>query len=163
MNRLVIPSILTATVLIAGIFALMPIEKASTVHTTIQATTARISSATLAVSVALTDVTITCPAASDGCHILEILVDDDDAGAGDEVTIDNILLNAFGEVNVVLIAYAPDETVDGNPEALPQVSGLAIAGGDSLVINVITDGTDSADYDVTVVAEVEGGTTIGIA
>lgn len=35
MNRLVIPSILTATVLVAGLFALMPIEKASTVHSTI--------------------------------------------------------------------------------------------------------------------------------
>ena len=33
MNKLVIPSILAATVLIAGIFAFMPVEKASTVHT----------------------------------------------------------------------------------------------------------------------------------
>lgn len=35
MNKLVIPSILTAAVLIAGMFAFMPIDKASTVHTTI--------------------------------------------------------------------------------------------------------------------------------
>ena len=33
MNKLTIPSILAATVLIAGIFAFMPVEKASTVHT----------------------------------------------------------------------------------------------------------------------------------
>ena len=33
MNKLAIPSILAATVLIAGIFAFMPVEKASTVHT----------------------------------------------------------------------------------------------------------------------------------
>ena len=33
MNRLTVPSILAATVLIAGIFALMPVERASTVHT----------------------------------------------------------------------------------------------------------------------------------
>ena len=32
MNKLTIPSILAATVLIAGIFAFMPVEKASTVH-----------------------------------------------------------------------------------------------------------------------------------
>ena len=38
MNKLTIPSILAATVLIAGIFALMPVEKASTVHTGIQNT-----------------------------------------------------------------------------------------------------------------------------
>ena len=36
MHKLTIPTILIATVLIAGIFALMPIEKAITVHTTIQ-------------------------------------------------------------------------------------------------------------------------------
>lgn len=36
MNKLAIPSILAAIILIAGMFALMPIEKASTVHTTIQ-------------------------------------------------------------------------------------------------------------------------------
>ena len=37
MNKFLIPTILTATVLIAGIFALMPIEKATTVHGTIGA------------------------------------------------------------------------------------------------------------------------------
>lgn len=41
MNKLIIPSILTATVLIAGMFAMMPIEKASTVHTTILTGAAR--------------------------------------------------------------------------------------------------------------------------
>ena len=36
MNKLTIPSILAATVLIAGIFAFMPVEKASTVHTDLE-------------------------------------------------------------------------------------------------------------------------------
>lgn len=35
MKNLVIPAILAATVLVAGMFAYMPIEKASTVHSTI--------------------------------------------------------------------------------------------------------------------------------
>ena len=35
MNKIVIPAILVATILIAGIFALAPVEKAATVHTTI--------------------------------------------------------------------------------------------------------------------------------
>ena len=35
MNKLAIPAILVATVLVAGIFAFMPVEKASTVHNTI--------------------------------------------------------------------------------------------------------------------------------
>jgi len=37
MNKLLIPAILAATVVIAGIFAFAPIDKASTVHTTITA------------------------------------------------------------------------------------------------------------------------------
>ena len=41
MKKIAIPSILAATVLIAGIFALMPVEKASTVHTTITASVSR--------------------------------------------------------------------------------------------------------------------------
>jgi len=35
MNKLTIPAILAATVLVAGIFAFMPVEQASTVHTTL--------------------------------------------------------------------------------------------------------------------------------
>ena len=37
-NKIIIPSILGIIVLVAGIFALMPINQASTVHTTIQGT-----------------------------------------------------------------------------------------------------------------------------
>ena len=38
MNKLAIPAILLATVMVAGIFAFSPIEKATSVHTTITAT-----------------------------------------------------------------------------------------------------------------------------
>ena len=34
MNKLIIPTILTATILVAGIFAFMPVQQATTVHTT---------------------------------------------------------------------------------------------------------------------------------
>jgi len=40
LNKFTIPVILVATVLVAGIFAFMPVEKASTVHTTLQSSTA---------------------------------------------------------------------------------------------------------------------------
>jgi len=40
MNKIVIPVILTVTILIAGIFAFMPIDKASTVHSTLQSSSA---------------------------------------------------------------------------------------------------------------------------
>jgi len=45
MNKLTIPAILVATVMVAGIFAFMPVQQASTVHTT---STITVSSATIA-------------------------------------------------------------------------------------------------------------------
>ena len=38
MNKIAIPAILTATVMVAGMFAFMPVEQASTVHTSTAAT-----------------------------------------------------------------------------------------------------------------------------
>jgi len=43
MNKFLIPTILAATILVAGIFALAPMEKASTVHTTITGQIATVS------------------------------------------------------------------------------------------------------------------------
>jgi len=51
MNKLTIPAILVATVMVAGIFAFMPVQQASTVHTTITAdigTSFRVSSGSTA-------------------------------------------------------------------------------------------------------------------
>lgn len=42
MNKLTIPAILVATVMVAGAFAFMPVEQATTVHTTITAATAKV-------------------------------------------------------------------------------------------------------------------------
>lgn len=42
MTKYIIPSILTSLILVAGIFAFMPIEEVSTVHTTIQSTSVKI-------------------------------------------------------------------------------------------------------------------------
>jgi len=41
MNKITIPAILVATVMVAGAFAFMPVEQASTVHTTILASTGK--------------------------------------------------------------------------------------------------------------------------
>lgn len=53
MNKILIPTILIATVLVAGFFALAPVSEVSTVHTTIQGTQMVID------SLELTDVAIT--------------------------------------------------------------------------------------------------------
>ncbi len=58
MNKLVIPAILAGAVLVAGMFALMPVGKASTVHTTILASTGKQISGTFTSTAAGSTVTI---------------------------------------------------------------------------------------------------------
>lgn len=75
MNKIIIPSILTATILIAGMFALMPVDKASTVHTTIISnrlvqTTYGLSGVTAASIVVVVDTT---PLAMGTAHIAAVL------------------------------------------------------------------------------------------
>ena len=57
MNKLTIPAILVATVMVAGIFAFIPVEQASTVHTTIQANTMKL--VTVSTTCTATDATAT--------------------------------------------------------------------------------------------------------
>ena len=74
MNKITIPALLLGVVMIAGAFAFMPVQEASTVHTTsgnsaIQELVSEITGA-----VADEDILLTCPATSSGCHILEVFV-----------------------------------------------------------------------------------------
>ena len=50
MKKIVIPAILAATVLVAGMFSFLPVEKAQTVHTTIQANSDKIITLTAVVT-----------------------------------------------------------------------------------------------------------------
>jgi hypothetical protein len=90
MKKIVIPTILTATVLIAGMFAFMPIEKAQTVHTTILAGTME------PFSVACTSVTL---AAADDDGDITLTVD----------TEPIVLMSATFQTNTV--ATDADDTV----------------------------------------------------
>jgi len=100
MNKLTIPAILAATVMVAGIFAFMPVEQASTVHTTVQGTQTVIAEITAAqVDGTVLDggatTTLTC---GGPCIILGIHADfatDDDADeelniAANSITLDGV-------------------------------------------------------------------------
>ena len=97
MNKLTIPAILVATVMVAGIFAFMPIEKASTVHDTVTTdigTSFRVSSGSTALGAvdAGNEVfSITCASA---CIVESIEIwttaDDEDA---DIIVIENVAGN----------------------------------------------------------------------
>ena len=144
MNKLTIPTILVATVMVAGIFAFMPIEQASTVHTTIQDTQAQVRSLALA-SVAITTAadgvgTLTCNQpymvnsvnwvtihdnASDDYAIPAITVDGEtvqgislpgEPGADADVTL-NLVVNA-GAATGTNTVLTQDKTANGGVDGV---------------------------------------------
>lgn len=117
MKKLVIPSILTATVLIAGMFAFMPIEKASTVHSTITTNSA---AQDRWISGALPD--IASPA--DGLDLnLSADVTDGLDLAGGYLYIDETDVGADAEV----VIYC-DENADGVPDVGERAARLTVDG-----------------------------------
>ena len=146
------------TVVAAGVFAFAPIENASTVHTQIFANSAHISedSAAIVGGAAGEDITITCPAVSNGCHILEVYVRENDGGGASmnldaaNAVIEGIAYEIAGDLNIDL---------DEGAQAVPTVSGVAIGAGDTLTIDV---SGASNTYSVHVIASVEGNTEIQV-
>lgn len=85
MNKLVIPTILVSITLIAGIFAFMPVEKASTVHTTIATNIDDQNRAmTFAVNMTSGDLLVLIPGETDvtfsGSYVLSSLPNDNGNG-----------------------------------------------------------------------------------
>ena len=158
MSNFTIPIILVFTVVVAGVFAFAPIENASTVHTQIFANSAHISedSASVVAGAAGEDITITCPTVSNGCHILDIYVREND-GTGNSMNIDT----ANAVIDNIIYEIAADLNIDLNEgaQAVPTVSGVAIGAADTLTIAI--SGT-STTYSVHVIASVEGNTEIDV-
>jgi len=153
MRRFVIPLILVSTILFSGIFAFIPINEASTVHTVIMSNTQRIDTIVLATVVQNEDLVITCPAASDGCRILEIYIQDADLD-GDTVTL-GALNGNINDVAGVVIQADLGTIIDNSMEAVAGVSGVTFGGTDTITI-VITG--DSDDYNAVIFIQVEGNT-----
>ena len=91
MNKLTIPAILVATVMVAGIFAFMPVQQASTVHTTIIASALK---GGLAVTYSLDGVV------GDGATAVnQVLIDSTNIGNIDEGHFAAVLPNADDTCN----------------------------------------------------------------
>ncbi len=82
MNKLVIPTILLATVMVAGMFAFMPVDQASTVHTTIQG-----SQSNQVITLIAQDTATTYLATSNADFTLDICFSDNNAGTVDDVQV----------------------------------------------------------------------------
>jgi len=82
MNKLTIPAILVATVMVAGIFAFIPVEQASTVHDTI--------TADLELKVATTDIA-TLDAVNEGDDVFGALLDGIDVSDAMALTVQVVI------------------------------------------------------------------------
>jgi len=163
MNKLTIPTILVATVMVAGAFAFMPVEQATTVHTTIQGTQLIDRTDSASATVAATDFTFTCDR---GCVIQGIHIDDDDDGTATQ----NVVVESYSVTNMVgaeaLLFDFTDVIVDdddtGDPEGIIDSTGalpLTLAAGNSMVIAIA--GT-SPLYNIIITGVAESGGTFSV-
>jgi len=145
MKKIVIPTILAATILVAGMFAMMPVQKAATVHTSI----------------------ITAGA---GNILLELT--DANVNAGDVYTVDCTTDAVVTGITATLAGTITDEDllVAQGGEAIQATVVFAAAGGQTLVgagipipaaqTLTITEGamTDTGDETAVIKVAVSGGT-----
>ena len=171
MNKLLIPTILVATVMIAGVFAFMPIEKASTVHAGI-GTTANVieDRATLLTSGA--DVACTVTSASD-MIIIEIYLDNTPTTGGDKsyrvqsMSVDGADVGGPLVANPLNIAagdkeaYTPLFPIMANTGNFQQMGPIPVNAGEDFVI-VLDNNDANNDKLVDVVIGIQGnlGATI---
>ena len=160
-----IPIILALTIVIAGVFAFMPVQEASTVHTTILEGSMNLVQVQATSTADDDDFLITCPATSDGCLIKEIYVDDDLAGSAGidpgDATVD-IDGAAGGEAPFIISADTGAISGDGLVIVLSGVANLALGPSAELRIEMTMGGV-GFPYTLTVIAEVEGNETIEVA
>ena len=156
MNKIAIPALLLGVVMIAGAFAILPVQEASTVHTTIQANTMKFSAIVLtSTDIDTNDVIITCPATSEGCTIGDVIVHDQDAAQ--DVTINSIDYTASDITGDPVIITVGIQEIDANgAELLQNIGGITMAAGDIVRID-FDDPAAATLVDVQVTAYIEGG------
>jgi len=160
MNPLIIPSILAATILIAGIFSFIPVEKATAVHGVVLANTLRQSEATFTATSADNDIVITCPSASNGCHILDLYVEENDLIAGVNNDIDLGQLSNTIDGDVIIITADLNLQVSEGRINISDARGVGLGSDDILTLVVVDGSSESASYNWRVIAQVEGFTDI---
>ena len=136
MNKLTIPTILVATVMVAGIFAFAPVQNASTVHTTILDGTQA-----LTVTVTAQPIVSDNLDATAGADSLVV-----DAGDG---TVDVILVIGVVDPqgNPVTGLVAADFTISDRPQTGSDAAAPDVATFAEIAAGVYTFGFDADDAD----------------
>ena len=132
MNKLTIPAILAATVMVAGIFAFMPVEQASTVHTT---STATVSAATIAL------------VADEMLEFREISVTDVDFNGVQAITITGAV--ATDEFQLLSLIMVPG--TGGTPVAVTDeinIDGATVDGTALLITNLVDEDITAAGLEL---------------
>ena len=175
MNKLAIPAILVATVMVAGIFAFTPIEKASTVHTTITAdlgTSFRVSSGGTALGDQDAGSEVFSILCASACIVesIEIWTTGGDED-GDIIFIENVA------GNVPILQVDLTEPADGaqgdiaelgtNPgnvhEALRTIAGLTVgAVGESTPLVITASGGNTISVDLNNLTDVDGDRAVTV-
>jgi len=162
MNKYTVPIILAATILVAGIFVLIPIEKASTVHTTIT-TEINANEAKLDIIDTNVDDIETAVGAKFAIDVVNQVVGDDSSTASFDfdLTITGLVAgDHFIASFIIQLTDAPDATGTVAPTVLIQVFD-----GDELLDAQVTEPTpadDGADHVafIDVTGEVETGDVV---
>ncbi len=153
MKKIAIPTILTATLLIASIFAFMPVYKASTVHTTIIASVAKeVAVTTTKTGLTPPTTTITCATTSAGCQIQEIFLA---VTGGGTASVTLVTFSVAGAAASTVGGATLTGIASGSAAAIPAVGGLAIGPGDTVVVTT-TGSTTATGQTLRVVGLVTG-------
>ena len=162
-NNLLLPSILGATILLAGIFAVMPVEKASTVHTTILANTLELKTIRCAETTNIDDTnddgdyTLDLPAGSSNMIVVDIQLEGgaaDPPNANNAITIDEILVDNIqlgsGTVNSLAQTLYDATPTEGSIKQTLGVGKADYYANDTVRIDVVAvdSGEDDVDYTI---------------
>ena len=161
MNKIFLPTILAATILLAGVFAVMPVEKASTVHTTILANTIELKTIACAETVDMAGgnddgtFTLDLPAAAGIMLLTDIqLVSGAQPLDANDTLAFTVLVTDATLVTDDAVATIADITFDAAPVEGTAVEmnfiNTKVAAADQIVLTV--DGTtvgNTSDYTIT--------------
>jgi len=121
MNKLAIPAILAATVLVAGIFAFMPVQQASTVHTTLASLDSSPGEGGFS-TISFNDA-VTFGVDADRIVLLDIHEEVEDGFV--VLRTDTTVTCTFLQIAVTNVAGA----IQGTPSAMGAIAGNDVAGG----------------------------------
>ena len=159
MYRTIVPLVLSSIIIVAAVFAFIPVNDAATVHTVVMANTMRMDEINLFTLVEDEDLVITCPATSDGCRILELYLQEDGAGDIELGALTATITDVDGVDTAFIIQIDVGTVIDGASEAIAGISGSVFGPGDTLELEIVDADSDSADYNAVIFIEVEGNTS----